>query len=345
MDLLDRYLQAVRTCLPKSQQDDIIKELAENLREQIEDQESGLGRPLSEGELAALLKKHGHPLFVAMRYRQSRHLIGSTLFPFYWLTMKIILATVAFGYGIAALVMLAQSNPLIQVLGAMFSFAGAVLPLFAWVTIAFAVLDLTNAKFHILEKVTKECNEKFDPRTLPPLSASDSAGVRPIPRSKTAFELFFSVAFLLWWIRVNPIRQLALFVALGPVGLTNKIPFQLGPVWNTIFVPVILLTLLSITQQIVNLLHPNWIKFYAATRLIINACSLIFVYFLSRASEIFVLVPGSADSEKLIQTLHIVNLVLHYSFFFVAFVGVFESVKQIRRLFRVRRNPAMSPAL
>jgi hypothetical protein len=116
-------------------------------------------------------------------------------------------------------------------------------------------------------------------------------------------------------------------------------------VWNTIFVPVILLTLLSITQQIVNLVHPNWIKFYAATRLIINACSLILVYFLSRASGIFVLVPGSADSEKLIQTLHIVNLVLHYSFFFVAFVGVFEGFKQIRRLIRARRNPAMSPAL
>jgi hypothetical protein len=144
---------------------------------------------------------------------------------------------------------------------------------------------------------------------------------------------------------VNPIRQLALFVALGPVGLAGKIPFQSGPVWNTIFVPVILLTLLSIAQQIVNLFHPNWIKFYAATRLIINASSLIIIYFLSRASDIFVLVPVSADSEKLIQTLHIVNLILHYSFFFVAFISIFESLKQTRRLFRVRRNPAMSPAL
>jgi hypothetical protein len=346
MDLLDRYLQAVRANLPKSQQDDIIKELSENLRAQIEDQESGRGRPLSEDELAALLKKHGHPLFVATRYRQSRHLIGSTLFPFYWLTMKIILVTTAFGYGVAALVMLAQSNPIFQILGAMFSFAGALLPLFAWVTIAFAVIDLTNAKFHILEKITKECNEKFDPRTLPPVNTtSDSPYARPIPPSKTAFELFFNVAFLLWWMRVNPIRQLALFVALGPVGLAGKIPFQFGPVWNTIFVPVILLTILSIAQQIVNLFHANWVKFYAATRLIINASSLILVYFLSRASEVFVLAPGVEDAAKFTETLRIVNLVLHYSFFFVAFVGVFESVKQIRRLFRVSRNPAMSPTL
>lgn len=345
MDLLDRYLQAVRISLPKSQQDDIIKELSENLRAQIEDQESGLGRPLHEDELAALLKKHGHPLFVATRYRQARHLIGSTLFPLYWFTMKIILATVAFGYGIAALVMLAQSNPLAQILGAVFSFAGAVLPVFAWVTIIFAVLDLTNAKFHILEKITRECNEKFDPRALPPLNAASvSPGARPISRSQTAFELFFTIAFLLWWIRVNPIRQLALFVALGPVGLTDKIPFQLGPFWKSIYVPIILLTLVSITQQIVTLIRPGWIKFYAATRLITQVGGLILMYFLYRASEILVLAPG-ADPAKFTEPLHYVNLMLHYVFLFVAFVAVFESVKQIRRLFRVRRNPAVSPAL
>jgi hypothetical protein len=221
-----------------------------------------------------------------------------------------------------------------------------VLPIFAWVTIAFAVIDLTNAKFHILEKITKECNEKFDPRKLPPVNTTaDSPGGRPIPRSKTAFELFFSVAFLLWWIRVTPIRQLALFVALGPVGLADKIPFQFGPVWNTIFAPVILLALLSITQQIVNLVHPNWIKFCAATRLIINTGNLIVLYFLVRTGEVLVLVPGIANSSELVEPLRIVNLTLHYVFFFVAFISIFESLKQIRRLFRVRRNPAMSPAL
>jgi hypothetical protein len=346
MDLLERYLQSVRTHLPKSQQDDIIKELSENLRSQIEDQESGLGRPLSEDELAVLLKKHGHPLFVATRYRQSRHLIGSTLFPIYWLVMRVILVIMAFSYGIAALVMLAQSNPILHVLGAAFSFVGAVLPTFAWVTIVFAVLDIGNTKFRFLEKLTRESNDKFDPRTLPPLrSFSDFPDARPISRYMTAFELFFSVAFLLWWIRVNPIRQLALFLALGPVGLADKIPFQLGPVWNIIYVPVILLALISIFQQIVNLIHPHWIKFYAVTRLLTNVGSLVLFYFLFRVSEILVLAPSVANASKFIEPLRIVNLTLHYCFLFGAAAGVFECFKQIRRLFRVRRNPAMSPAL
>ncbi len=40
MELLDRYLQAVRFWLPRKQQDDIIAELGEDLRSQIQDRES-----------------------------------------------------------------------------------------------------------------------------------------------------------------------------------------------------------------------------------------------------------------------------------------------------------------
>src|SRR5260370_42582781 len=97
MDLLERYLQAVRAYLPNTQQDDILKELGENLRAQMEDKETEIGRPLNEDEVAAILKKHGHPMFVAGRYRQTGHLIGSTLFPLYWLAAEIITAFVGFG--------------------------------------------------------------------------------------------------------------------------------------------------------------------------------------------------------------------------------------------------------
>src|SRR5260370_21267221 len=133
MELLGRYLQAVRRYMPRSQQDDILKELGENLRAQMEDKETELGRPLNEDEVAAILKKHGHPMFVAARYRQTRHLIGSTLFPVYWLAVKIILAFVGFGYAISALVLIAQAKPILGILRPLFSYFGAVLPPFSWV--------------------------------------------------------------------------------------------------------------------------------------------------------------------------------------------------------------------
>ena len=40
MELMDRYLQAVRFALPKSQRDDIVQELKDSLLSQIEERES-----------------------------------------------------------------------------------------------------------------------------------------------------------------------------------------------------------------------------------------------------------------------------------------------------------------
>jgi len=48
MELLDRYLQAVKRHLPWERQDDIIAELKANLESQLEDKESELG-PADEG--------------------------------------------------------------------------------------------------------------------------------------------------------------------------------------------------------------------------------------------------------------------------------------------------------
>jgi len=341
MELLERYLQAVRTYLPMSQQEDILKELRENLRGQIEDRESALGRLLNEDELAEILKKHGHPLLVATRYRQSRHLIGSTLFPFYWLVMKINLAIVGFGYAVGVLVLIAQGKPIHEIFGAIFSYIGAVLPMFAIVTIVFAILDIGNSKFHLLEKATEETNKKFDPRRLPGLRpASDFPDAKPISRFKTAFELFFSAAFLLWWVRVNPIRKLALFVVLGPVGLADKIPFQLGPVWNIIYWPVIFLTLVAIVQQIVTLIYPDRIKFYSVMKLITNVGTLSILYLMTRVNDILVIAPGVSDPWKLAEPLRILNMILHFAMLFSALMTLVECFKQIRRLVRVRSSAA-----
>ena len=338
MELLERYLQAVRTYLPMSQQEDILKELRENLRGQIEDQESALGRALNDDELAEILKKHGHPLLVATRYRQSRHLIGSTLFPFYWLVVKIILAIVGIGYAVSALVLIAEGKPF-EVPGALLGYVGAVLPAFAMVTIIFAILDIGDSKFRLLEKATKATNEQFNPRTLPGLRpASDFPGGKPISRFKTAFELFFSAAFLLWWIRVNPIRKLALFLALGPVGLADKIPFQLGPVWNIIYWPVIFLLLVSIVQQIVTLIYPHRIKFYSAMKLITSGGSVLVLYLVTRVNDILVVAPGVSNPWEFAETLRIINTALHYALLFSALMALVECFKQILRLVRVRSS-------
>ena len=110
MSLLDRYLASVRSALPEAQRDDIINELSENLRSQIEDQESSLGRPLTDAEVDAMLKQHGHPLIVAARYHQEqrslsfgREIIGPVLFPFYSRSSSSISASPASLYSLCSL--------------------------------------------------------------------------------------------------------------------------------------------------------------------------------------------------------------------------------------------------
>src|SRR4030088_17015 len=83
MELLDRYLHAIEFWLPKRQKQDIIAELSEDLRSQIEEKETDLGRKLEDAEVEAILKRCGAPLEVASRYRPQQYLIGPALFPVY----------------------------------------------------------------------------------------------------------------------------------------------------------------------------------------------------------------------------------------------------------------------
>src|SRR6266849_1842434 len=92
MDLLNRYLQAVKFWLPKKQKEDIIAELSEDIRSQIEDREAELGRKLNESEVAAILKQRGRPVLVANRFLPQEHLIGPVLFPIYLFVLKIVAA-------------------------------------------------------------------------------------------------------------------------------------------------------------------------------------------------------------------------------------------------------------
>ena len=65
MDLIDRYLVAVRRHLPEPLQKDVAEELADSLRSEAEAAEQRLGRPLTPTEQEQLLQPHGHPWLMA----------------------------------------------------------------------------------------------------------------------------------------------------------------------------------------------------------------------------------------------------------------------------------------
>ena len=83
MNLIDRYLVAVRRHLPRPLQQDIVEELAENLRSEAEAMQERLGRPLTSADHELMLKTHGHPWLMASRYLPQQQLVGPALYPYY----------------------------------------------------------------------------------------------------------------------------------------------------------------------------------------------------------------------------------------------------------------------
>src|SRR5689334_19030957 len=110
MDLLQRYLDAVATRLPDTERADIVAELRETLLSQIEDRQARLHRMLTEADITALLKDYGHPLIVAARYRPQPFLVRAELFPFFWITLQLVLGLVVAAHLALAVIALVMAR-------------------------------------------------------------------------------------------------------------------------------------------------------------------------------------------------------------------------------------------
>ena len=203
MELLDRYLQAVRFWLPKAQQKDIIAELSSDLHSQIDDKETELGRPLDDAELEVILRRCGSPILVASRYRPQTQLIGPALFPIYEFVLKLVLLLTlvpVFLVIVGPAIIVPAANrwgALLQTWStlwfALFVAAGVI-------TLVFAVLERTQAKLQLFEK--------WSLRSLPPAPKQP----QPPSRTHTIFEMVFGVVGLLWLLAVPQYP----FLILGP---------------------------------------------------------------------------------------------------------------------------------
>lgn len=268
LELVDRYLQAVRFWLPKAQQEDLTAELGEDLRSQIDEKEAELGRPLDKTEVSEILKRCGAPMVVASRLGPKRHLIGPTLFPIYAFVLKVVLLWILvpvflFIVGPATLAGTNGDWPkaVLITLGNLWSggFIAA-----GVITLVFALLERTHALANI------SC--KWDPSSLPPLQKTER---------KTSFvqiicELAFNV-FGLVWLLLLPHHP---FLILGPAASFLK-P---GPIWGAFYVPIVLLAASVIVRGAVILARPQWTAFPLWTQVLQAVITLILVNFMIKAA-------------------------------------------------------------
>ena len=242
LELVDRYLQAVRFWLPKSgRQEDLLAELGEDLRSQIEDKESELDRALDSGEVSEILKRCGAPMIVAGRLGPKRQLIGPTLFPMYAFVLKMVLVYVLlpvfiFIVGPATLASVNGNwgKAIVITLGNLWS--GAFIAA-GVITLVFAILERT--------RTLAEISCKWDPSSLPPLEKRK-------PKTsmlQTVCELGFQVFGLVWLLLVpnHP------FLMFGPAS-AFLVP---GPIWHTFYIPILLMALIVIIRSVVILVKPR----------------------------------------------------------------------------------------
>ena len=61
LNLLQKYIHAVKQELPLAQREDIGRELQANILDQLDAIQEQTGREASQYDIAAVLEKHGHP--------------------------------------------------------------------------------------------------------------------------------------------------------------------------------------------------------------------------------------------------------------------------------------------
>jgi len=314
MELIDRYLQAVKWMLPRKQQDDVVRELNDEILSRVEEKEDALGRPLSEDEQVALLKQMGHPMLVASRYRSQRYLINPSVFAIYWMVLRLVLAVVFVAMAIAAIAVAATGQDLGKALGIIFQYPFAALSVFAWVTTIFVVLDIVQVKFDFFGK--------WDPRTLPKLSKTK-------PRHsmiESVVGLMLSTILGLWWL-VGLKHQFWIF---GP----GYDVIHFAPVWQTIYPLFVVLVLFSVIRSSVDVARPGWERGRTWFRLIYRALNLLVLYFLFNAAELFV--AGSANPPGMAEVLKPLNTAMHVAVAAVAIVTVTQMGWDVYHLIRDR---------
>lgn len=330
MELIERYLQAVQFWLPKAQKHDIIAELSEDLRAQIEEKDTSLGRALSEAEVGAILMERGRPVLVANRFLPQEHLIGPVLFPIYTFVLKIVMASYLVPWALVWIGRMFYSpayradlltDPVSAILSAWSSVWATAVLAFGAVTIVFAILERVQAKSRFMEK--------WEPRKLPAVRNPNV-----IPRAGASFELVVNaVGFVVW--ATNMYR---------PVAMISDIRISVSPMWLWFFWGFLLVSLVNSGLAAVNFMRPYWTTQRAISRLLSDAAGSVLFCWLLKVNILTGFAVANVSPERTIEITNAINMWTGKIFPVAVAIGVVIAAGNIYRIVRLKTAGAR-PAL
>ena len=261
MELLDRYLQAVKKHLPWQRQDDIIAELRANLEAQLEDKVAALGRPLTKGEAEEWLKQIGSPIQVASRYQRQQYLIGPALFPTYAYILKLVLAWATAIYVIASVVTIAAQGLGVEALAGISLLHVALRLPWIWLinaaitTLVFVAVERVGARFPEKIYPLAPMTAPWSPMDLPPVEVGDGDWAKPRSFTRALLQVLSGCLFLAYILLVPHYP----FLLFGPgAWYLHALPYQLAPVWWTFYWCLVAMNTFELTWKTVELARGAW---------------------------------------------------------------------------------------
>jgi len=247
-DLLARYLQAIGDHLPAATRDDVLAELRANLQAQLDDRAEELNRPLTDAEVAAILKDHGRPIVVAARYLPQQYLIGPAIFPYYLMTLRKATPFVLIIGFLAESSRLLNVHNLSELIAGIFVSLGQLIPdllFFAfWVTLAFAIAEYAYSQNH-----AKPFGLSWNPTKLPALKPQ----FKGKSRASRIADLIFHC---LWMVYVLEIPTHP-YLILGPGELyLHMLNARPAPIWHLFYAAVVFMLFFQLVTKITALVVP-----------------------------------------------------------------------------------------
>lgn len=332
MDLLDRYLQAVKKHLPWQRQDDILAELKANLEAQLEDKEAAMGRPLTACEVEAWLKQIGPPMQVAARYQPQQYLIGPGVFPMYWYVLRMAFLWAILIYSIVSAVQIALQVPSgTAVLEAVLRVPGILMTIAAWVTLVFAAIEFAVTRYPDKCPAIAGISADWSPASLPPVERHAAAGQRPRSFALAVAEVVFGFILLAWLLLIPHYPVLLL----GPgIAYLHASPFQLAPVWWQFFWWIVALNVVQLGWRCVDLGRGTWQGPRIAQQIVVKAMGLIpLAVLLTVRDHAWVALKHPAlDEARYGGTLHSINEGIHGALLIVCAIVVLQLAWEVGRV-------------
>lgn len=329
MELLDRYLQAVRKHLPWQRQDDIIAELRANLESQLDEKHAELGRPLTPAEAEEWIRQLGSPVQMASHYQPQQYLIGPAIYPVYLYVLRLasIWAIIIYVIVSTITIVLGSANA-DAVAAAALRLPAILIQTAGWITLAFAGIEYVAA--HYPEKCPPIAGfyAKWSPSDLPPLAPAQVPGRKRRSYANAVTEVIFGFVFLGWWLLVPEYP----FLMFGPgIAYIHASPFHPAPIWMTFYWWVVGLNAIQLAWRCIDLLRGAWQQPDRYQRIVVKAFSLVpFVVLASVSNHVYVLLKHpETDLARYGQSLDSFNGAIHIVLLLVSAIVALQLVWDI----------------